>query len=219
MNPRYINPYIHAAFIETDREHFDEALAWIARLPHEARRDASILIAHAEILVKASRHEEALGVCREAIAIRPESGDAFLCLGTALAPLGRRTEALAAFDRAGSAHADFSGPLRWKGSVLTELARMSEAKELFDRACAREPSLPNVLYMRAAAYEFRMTEAEVAGLEEMLADERTTSPLDRTQLHFMLSAAHLRSGDTSTVFPHLPCRQSHQTKHDRLRPG
>jgi tetratricopeptide (TPR) repeat protein len=203
INPRFVSPYIHAAFIETDRERFDEALAWIARLPHEARRDASILIAHAEILVKASRHEDALKVCHEAIAVQPDSGEAFLCLGTALAPLGRRTEALAAFDRAEALMPASAVPLAWKGSVLTELARMSEAKELFDRACALETRLPNVLYMRAAANEFRMTEAEVAGLEEMLADERTVSPMDRTQLHFMLSAAYLRSGDTSKVFPHL----------------
>jgi len=202
-NPRFISAYIHAAFIETDRERFDEGLAWIARLPHEARRDPSILIAHAEILVKAGRHEEALAICCEAIAVQPENGDAFLCLGTALAPLGRRTEALAAFDKAAALMPTSAAPLAWKGSVLTELAHMSEAKALFDLACAREPRLPNILYMRAAANEFRMTEAEVAGLEEMLADERVTSPQDRTRLHFMLSAAYLRSGDTSRVFRHL----------------
>jgi hypothetical protein len=57
--------------------------------------------------------------------------------------------------------------------------------------------------MRAAASEFRMTDAEVAELEETLADEGATSPQDRTQLHFMLSAAYLRSGNTSRVMPHL----------------
>ena len=201
VNPQYISPYMHAAFIEADRERFDEAVAWIARLPHEARRDASILTALAEILVKAGRYEDASAVCREAIATQPDNGDAFLCLGTALAPLGRRAEALAAFDRAEALMPNAALPLAWKGSVLTELARLPEAKESFDRACAREPHLPNVLYMRAAANEFRMTDAEVAGLERMLTDEH--SPQDRTQLHFMLSAAYLRSGDTSKVFPHL----------------
>ena len=203
LNPQYLGAYMHAAFIETDRERFDEALAWIGRLPREALRDAAVLTAYGEILVKAGRHEEALAVCREAIAAQPDNADAHLCLGTALAPLGRRTEALTAFGKAEALRPTSAVPLAWRGSVLTELARMPEARELFDRARALEPHLPSVLYMRAAANEFRLPEAEVAELENQLADERTTSPVDRTQLHFILAATYLRSGETSRVFPHL----------------
>ena len=203
LSPGYISPYMHAAFIETDRQRFDEALAWIDRLPREAMRNALVLTACAEILIKADRHEEALVPCREAIELQPNLGDAFLCRGRALSALGRRAEALIAFDRAIALMPASAGPLAWKASVMMELGRTSEATDLFDRARSLEPRMADVIYMHAAANEFRLKDAQAAELEALLADEQITSASERTQLHFTLANAYLRSGESKKVFAHL----------------
>jgi len=214
LAPQYASPYLLAALIEAERERFDEALAWIARLPRDAMRDAVVLTAYAEILVKATRFDQALAVCRDALGYQPNNPDAFLCRGTAFAALGRREEALAAFDRAATLAPQSATPLAWKASVLMELARTDEAIALYDRARALEPYLANVVYMRAAALDFRLPETEIAALETMLTEERAASTADRTQLHFVLANAYLRSGENAKVFPHL--REANRLKRSTI---
>ncbi len=153
LSPGYISPYMHAAFIETDRQRFDDALAWIDRLPREAMRNALVLTACAEILIKADRFEEALVPCREAIELQPNLGDAFLCRGRALSALGRHAGSVSRFRHCRSARAASAAlPLARKASLLLELGRTSEATDLFDRARALEPRLPRcALYARSRA--------------------------------------------------------------------
>lgn len=203
LGPDNANPYVLAALAEADRERFDEAVAWIAKMPIDARRNPAVLTALAEILFKARRHEDALAVCQDAFRLDPGNGEAHFCRGSTLAALGRHTEALAAFDTAVALMPNSADALAGKASVLLELARAPEAMALFDRARALEPGRATVLYLRAQACEFRLPDTEIAELEAMLAQPNTVPLVDRLQLHFVLGNAYLRAGENTKAFEHL----------------
>ena len=201
--PSFLNAYMLAAFIETDRGRFPEALRWIEQVPPDLMRNAPALTSHAEILVKAERYGEGLKACDEAIRLDPKYSDAHLCRASALGSLGRLEEALASYDTAASLNPSAAMPLAKKAATLLEFARMAEAQDLFDRACALEPRSPSVLCMRAGAKEYRLDDAEIASLEDLLPDENSYPPAERASLHFALASAYLAAGRHSRVFPHL----------------
>ena len=203
LRPDYVNPYMQIALLEADRERFEEAVAWVAKVPRPMMQSPEALTSHAEILNKASLNRAALQVADMAIALRTDFGDAHLARATALSALGNLGDALEAFDKAAALAPQSAAPLTGKAATLLELARPDEAMELFKQARTFEPRSPKVLYMKAAAAEFRLTSDEVSEIESLLAGSESLSVTDRINLHFTLAGAYLSSNAREKVFPHL----------------
>jgi len=203
INPSYLSPYVHAAFAEADRGRCAEALAWMDRIPAAATLSAPVLTARAEILLKFDRFGEAFEASRKAVAIEPGYGDARNCMGILLAAMQREREAIAEFDRALALLPNGAVTLARKGLALVQLGEQSNGLRLLDDAQKSDPASATIRYMRAAATGFRLDEADIASMETLLADERTSSVIDRMQLHFALAGANLQRDEVSRVFSHL----------------
>jgi tetratricopeptide (TPR) repeat protein len=203
LKPNYVSPYVHAALAEADRGRCEAALQWIDRIPATEAPNPAVLVAHADIFGRFGRFEEGINACRKAIARQPDFGDAHNALGILLDALARDQEALDAFDRAAALSPRPGVPLARKGAVLMQLGREPEALALFDQARAHEPSSALILYMQAAAKDFKLEDADLEAIEQLLLENRTPSHTDRMYLHFALGGAYLGTGNTARAFPQL----------------
>jgi tetratricopeptide (TPR) repeat protein len=92
--------------------------------------------AHAERLIGA------------ALKIRPDSADATLNYGSALAALDRHEDAIVYFDRVLAVNPRSAQALKNRGRALAELMRFDEALACFDRALAIDPNYVSCLASR-----------------------------------------------------------------------
>lgn len=203
LKPDYLSPYVHAAFAEADRGQCNAALQWIDRVPSLAAQTPPVLVARAEILRKFDRLDAGIAACEAAIAGEPDSGDAYNCLGMLFDAQGRDREAIAAFDRAASLSNRPAFPLARKAAVLMQIGQEQDALAAFEHARSLEPDSATVLYMWAAAKDFKINDADLAILEPLLAETRTPSYTDRMNLHFAVGNAYLERNDRARAFKHL----------------
>ena len=199
----FVNPYVHAALAEASRGAFDEALQWTETAPPQAQESAPILIVRADILRQLHRHEEGTDACRRALALDPESSDAYNSLGLLLQEQARDDEAIAAFDRATALAPTATLPLANKGAALTQCGRLDEAVAVIERAHALDPGSASIWYTRAMTKQFDLDTVEIAAMEELAAPDRTPSYTDRLYLHFALGGAYLERNDAERAFHHL----------------
>jgi tetratricopeptide (TPR) repeat protein len=77
-------------------------------------------------LASLQRHEEAIAAYEKAIAIKPDSYDAWRHVGIALSELKRYKEAMAAYDRAIAIKPDNAEAWRDRGAIVSELKQDTE---------------------------------------------------------------------------------------------
>jgi protein O-GlcNAc transferase len=92
------------------------------------------------IRLQQRRNEEAIGLIRTALRVRPNVVEALSNLAKGLALIGRDDEAVEQFDRALAIRPDDPGTLVDRGRVLARLARHAEALASFQRAIAVNPN-------------------------------------------------------------------------------
>ena len=91
--------------------------------------------------------------CDRALALQPDSANAFSNRGTALYGLKRFDEALASYDRALALQPDDVTTLSMRGFTLHEMRRFDEALASYDRALALQPNDADVLNNRGLALD------------------------------------------------------------------
>lgn len=109
------------------------------------------LYRRATALQELKRYEEALACCDEAIALKPDYGEAMNKRGVILAMLKRFDEALASFERALAITPENAEIMVNRGNVLGELERFEEAVASYDKAVSTKPGFSGALNGRALA--------------------------------------------------------------------
>jgi tetratricopeptide (TPR) repeat protein len=122
----------HGAPADTSRRYAEAAVAWYEPLTATGTADSVHLLGHARAAVTAGRHDAALELYRQLVAINPESPEFMAGAAAALARLGDTAAAeeglrrLRAVDRP----YHFGYPARWAANVAAVLGRREEAVRL-----------------------------------------------------------------------------------------
>lgn len=106
---------------------------------------------YALILHKLSRHEEALSIYDQLLAMRPDCVEALGNRGNVLSALGRHHDALLSYDRALAIKPNYPEALNNRGNVLCVLGRYDEALASYSRALAYRPGNVEALHSRGNA--------------------------------------------------------------------
>jgi tetratricopeptide (TPR) repeat protein len=196
--PDCLDHHLRAADIEMQRGRSEAALRRIESIGHRWPDDPQQLASRAILLRLLDRHEEAIALCREALARGVESADLLRAYAQALHLAGEEGAALTALDRAAASH---PGPaLTDKGVLLSQRGRFSEALDAFDRSLEYDPARAETWYEKAAAKTFSAADPDIGGMQALLTSGRPYR--DRMLLHFALGKARFECGDIDAAFAH-----------------
>ena len=195
--PDKLDHHVRAGEIEILQGRPRQALARLAAAESTWPRGINLLTLEAHALRLDDRCDEAVALCRDALAQGIESGDLLRAYGLALQLAGEDTEALAVFDRSAKTHP--APALSDKGALLSHLGRLTEACTAFDEALMHEPSWADAWYNKSYAKTFGSGDADIDSMRRLLD---RCSYRDRLQLHFALGKAHMDAGDPDQAFVH-----------------
>ena len=153
-------------------------------------------------LVELRRFEDALNAYAEAIRIDPNFADPHNGTANALSQLGRLDEALAAVDRALELDPKLAEAHYTKGLLLEQKGQFEEALDWQRQAVALKPDLSEAHYHMAMSRRAKADEADLARLDDLIADPATTDR-QRMNFHFALGKAADDAGDTETAWRHF----------------
>jgi tetratricopeptide (TPR) repeat protein len=121
-------------------------LVAIEREAETSRAEAPVVSPKAKELVKQAltleipkRSEEAIALCREAIAADPQYAPAYIIWGDVLSALGRHEEGIEQYRRATEVDPRFAQGFKSWGDALSDLGRHEEAIEQYRRATEVDP--------------------------------------------------------------------------------
>jgi len=198
MQPGTLDHPLRAAEIEILLGRHGAALARLDGMDEKWWSDAKWLALKAHLLRLLDRYDEAVALCRDALAKGIESGELFRAFGLALHLAGEDDEALEAFDRASSTHPELA--LSDKGVLLSQLGRLTEACETFDLALAHDPASADAWYNKTNAKTYAAADPELRAMQRVLDAHGVYR--DRLLLHFALGKAHMDAGDAARAFTH-----------------
>jgi tetratricopeptide (TPR) repeat protein len=198
MRPDALDHSLRAAEIEILLGRPGAALARLDRIEAQWSGDAKWLTLKTHLLRLVDRFDEAVMLCRNALAQGIESAELLRAYGLALHLAGEQAEALEVFDRAAAARMGLG--LSDKGVLLAQLGRLTEACETYDRALNHDPTSADAWYNKTNAKTYASGDPELHAMRQVL-----DSPVvyrDRLLLHFALGKAHMDAGDTAQAFSH-----------------
>lgn len=204
-NPDLGDAHINLAALESDRGHPVEALAhlesWLSRHPDHVAG----LTAKTRVLLHLGRPEEAWATIRQALGHCPTpTAETQLAFALTLQGLGRNDEALDAFSHAMALPCAGRNPAEMgRGILLMELGRREEALQAFRDMVARHPAWTGAWFHIADMKTFRPGDAEIARMEDLLAQDGVIALADRIALHFALGKAWMDCGDADRAFANL----------------
>jgi tetratricopeptide (TPR) repeat protein len=197
-SPDTLDYHLRAADIETQRGRTEAALDRLEAIGPRWPSEPQHIASRAILLRLLDRHEEAVALCREALARGVESPDLLRAYAQALQLAGEEEEALTALERAAGAH---PGPaLAEKGVLLSQRGRFSEASEAFDRSLQHDPARAETWYEKASAKTFTSADPDIGAMQALLSEGRPYR--DRMLLHFALGKARYEGGDVDAAFAH-----------------
>jgi tetratricopeptide (TPR) repeat protein len=195
--PDKLDHHVRAGEIEILQGRPKQALARLTAVENSRPRELNLLTLKAHALRLDDRCDEAVELCRNALAHGVESGDLLRAYGLALQLAGEDTEALAVFDRAAKTHP--APALSDKGALLSHLGRLAEACATFDEALMHEPAWADAWYNKSYAKTFGSEDPDIDRMRRLLD---RCSYRDRLHLHFALGKAYMDAGDHDQAFVH-----------------
>jgi tetratricopeptide (TPR) repeat protein len=195
--PDKLDHHVRAGEIEILLGRPKQALARLTAVENTWPREVNRLTLKAHALRLDDRCDEAVALCRDALAQGIESGDLLRAYGLALQLAGEDTEALAVFERSAKTHP--APALSDKGALLSHLGRLTEACTAFDEALMHEPTWADAWYNKSYAKTFGSRDPDIDSMRRLLD---RCSYRDRLQLHFALGKAHMDAGDPDQAFVH-----------------
>ncbi|MBL1256068.1 tetratricopeptide repeat protein [Methylocystis sp. Sn-Cys] len=151
INPSYAIAADSAAFAESKRGRFLEAIAYCDRLLEKDPRNQRALRLKADALLAAKRFDEALQVYDAALRLSPRDVELLVNRSTALLSLNRRDEAFASAKEALACDANVSLAWRAYGTVALKLGLFETARDAFIRALELSPNDADALSGQAIA--------------------------------------------------------------------
>jgi tetratricopeptide (TPR) repeat protein len=197
-SPNSLDHHLRAADIEMQRGLTETALRRIESIEHRWPNEPQQLASRAILLRLLDRHEEAVVLCREALARGVESPDLLRAYAQALHLAGEVEAALTALDRAAASHP--APALGDKGVLLSQRGRFAEALDAFDRALRHDPGRAESWYEKATAKTFTPADTDIGAMQTLLASGRPYR--DRMLLHFALGKARFECGQIEAAFAH-----------------
>jgi tetratricopeptide (TPR) repeat protein len=190
--------HLRAADIEMQRGRTEAALRRIESIEHRWPNEPQQVASRAILLRLLDRHEEAIALCRGALARGVESPDLLRAYAQALHLAGDEAAAWLALDRAAGSH---PGPaLGDKGVLLSQRGRFREALEAFDGALRHDPARAETWYEKATAKTFTARDPDIGAMQTLLASRAPYR--DRMLLHFALGKARFECGEIDAAFEH-----------------
>lgn len=140
INPNYATAAESAAFAESRRGRFPEAIAYCERLLEKDPRNQRALRLKADALLAVRRFDAALETYDAALRLSPRDVALLINRSTALLSLNRRDEAFASAKEALAC--DDNAPLAWRayGAVALKLGLYERARDAFIRALELSPT-------------------------------------------------------------------------------
>jgi tetratricopeptide (TPR) repeat protein len=196
--PGALDNHLRAVEIDMLLGRQGDALARLDALGKEWSGDAKWLTLRAHLLRLVDRYDEAVLLCRDALAKGVESAELTRAFGLALHLAGHHDEALEAFDRAATANP--APALSDKGVLLSQLGRLKEARETFEQALILDPRSADAWYNKSNAQSYAAGDPDLAAMQGLI--ESHCVYRDRLLLHFALGKALMEAGDTIQAFSH-----------------
>ena len=193
-----LDHHLRAADIDAHCGRFQAALDRIESIERGWPNDPKLLASKAGYLRLLDRLEEAIALCRNALAGGTQSADLLRAHAQALHLAGGHEEAFAALDRAAVLRPALA--LSDKAVLLSTLGRFSEACSTFDRALNHDPALVDAWYDKANAKTFTAGDPDIARMRALL--DSGCSYRDRMLLHFALGKAHFETDAADIAFAH-----------------
>jgi tetratricopeptide (TPR) repeat protein len=198
QQPGTLDHHLRAVEIEMLIGRFGAALARLDAIEKEWSGEAKWLTLKAHLLRMADRYDEAVALCRGALAKGIESAELTRAFGLSLHLAGENAEALEVFDRAAVANPGLA--LSDKGVLLSQLGRLTEARETFDQALTYDPKSADAWYNKTNAKTFASGDSDLSAMQRVLDEHGVYR--DRLLLHFALGKAHMDAGDPAQAFAH-----------------
>jgi tetratricopeptide (TPR) repeat protein len=198
MQPGALDHSLRAAEIEILHGRPSAALARLDRVEAQWSGDTKWLTLKTHLLRLVDRFDEAVALCRNALAQGIESAELLRAYGLALHLAGEHAEALEVFDRAAAARVGLG--LSDKGVLLSQLGRLAEACETYDQALSYDPASADAWYNKTNVKTYASGDPELRAMQQVLDSHGVYR--DRLLLHFALGKAHMDAGDTAQAFSH-----------------
>jgi tetratricopeptide (TPR) repeat protein len=196
--PGAIDNHLRAVEIDMLLGRHGGALARLDAMEQECAEDPKWLTLRAHVLRLVDRYDEAVLLCRNALAKGVESGELTRAFGLALHLAGSHEEALEAFDRAAVANPAWA--LSDKGVLLSQLGRLTEARETFEQALIHDPTSADAWYNKSNARSHAAGDPDLAAMQGLI--EAHGVYRDRLLLHFALGKALMDAGEPAQAFSH-----------------
>jgi tetratricopeptide (TPR) repeat protein len=198
MQPEALDHSLRAAEIEILLGRPSAALARLDRIEAQWSGDTKWLTLKTHLLRLVDRFDEAVALCRNALAEGIESAELLRAYGLALHLAGEHAEALEVFDRTAAGRVGLG--LSDKGVLLSQLGRLTEACETYDQALNYDPTSADAWYNKTNAKTYASGDPELRAMQQVLDSHCVYR--DRLLLHFALGKAHMDAGDTAQAFSH-----------------
>lgn len=150
-DPAYFEPHLNLAMLMAGQRRFPEASQQAEAAVRLAPSNVNALTTLAMIRTRLGQTGDAISIFRKIVAVHPDSAEAHLNLGIALADGSDLPLALEEFTTAVRLAPRTAAPHFNRGRVLVDLRRYSEAKTELDIANKLEPDSANILYRLALA--------------------------------------------------------------------
>ncbi len=136
---------------------------------------------------------------RKALALQPNSAEAHLNLGIALADQFNVREALSEFSEATRLAPDSALAHYNKGRALFDLGKSEEARTELDWACRLQPEYPSALYLLALVEK----QADNIGRSTELLERLVALEPRNPESQYLLAQNRLRQGNTEAAIEHF----------------
>jgi tetratricopeptide (TPR) repeat protein len=198
MQPDALDNHLRAVEIDMLLGRHGDAMVHLDSSAAQWSGDVKWLTLRAHLLRIVDRYDEAVALCRDAMAQGVESAELMRAFGLALHLAGHHAEAIEAFDRASIAIPAPS--LSDKGVLLSQLGRLTEAREAFEQALIHDPTFADAWYNKSNAQTYAAGDPDIAAMQGLI--EAHGVYRDRLLLHFALGKALMETGDTAQAFSH-----------------
>ncbi len=189
--PEHPGVHHHLALVLLSDARPDEARAIADDGLQSFAAAAPLWLARGNALTALGQTDAACAALEQAVALDPGDSAARTALATAYITLNREADSVICLE-SGAPDPDQHYLM---GVALAKLGRLDEAVAHLDRAITAQPSVPRYYMARA---RFGLTEAHVAGLEAISADQLTVA--DRIDLHFVRGRAYEMFGRYEAAF-------------------
>ena len=162
-------------------------------------------------LAETKRFSEAIVCYRRAATVDPDYVGAYQLLVPALERDGRIEEAMTACRKLLSLRPDDAEAIRNLGALHLQAGRLEEAKGCFRKAIECSPRFADAHLALAECRRFRPGDPDIERMRVLCEDESTTPP-DRTMLHFALGKAYEDTEDYGQAFQHYQAGNSLQRR-------